>query len=68
MSATYESTANELANRITALIPDNPAILTMDSPFDLHDIPGFHCQDLDPSLAQAGAALRYAVSEWKKTH
>lgn len=53
----YENTAEELANRIEALIPTNPEILKMDSPWDLFKVPGFKCDDLQPSMAQAAWAL-----------
>ena len=56
----YEETANELGKRILRLIPANPQILTMDT-FGLHGVAGFKCDDLEPSLAQAGAAKRWAV-------
>jgi hypothetical protein len=56
----YENTANELRDRIIALIPDHPEILTMRSPWDLFKIDGFKCDDLGPSMAQAGWALSAA--------
>ncbi len=52
----YEETANELTRRILALIPENPEIMTIDSPFDLFRM-GLKCDDLGPSLAQASVAL-----------
>lgn len=62
-----EQTANEMGRRILALIPANPSILTMDGPFGLHAIPGFECDDLQPSLAQASAALGWARNQYRKT-
>lgn len=53
----YQTTAEELANRIYDLIPQNPSILDMQDVFDLLKIPGFKCDDIAPSLAQAGFAL-----------
>lgn len=53
----YESTGNELVDRILKLIPNHPEILTLESPFDLFKIEGFKCDDLQPSLFQAGWAL-----------
>jgi hypothetical protein len=53
----YESTANELSNRIYELIPANPEILSMASAFDLFKVPGFNCDDLQPSMGQASWAL-----------
>lgn len=57
---TYEACANKLRDRILALIPDNPGILRMESPWDLFGIEGFKCDDLQPSMGQAAWALRNA--------
>jgi hypothetical protein len=56
----YISTGNELRDRILSLIPDNPEILEMNDCFNLFTVKGFHCDDLRPSLAQAGWAMRSA--------
>ncbi len=56
----YESTADELVNRIRSLIPTNPEILSMESPFDMFKVPGFKCDDLAPSFSQACWALARA--------
>ena len=56
----YAHTADALVARIQALIPAHPEILTMDSPWDLFKVNGFHCDDLQPSLCQAAWALRRA--------
>jgi len=53
----YESTGNELADRILALIPSHPEILEMDDAWGLFKVDGFSCDDLAPSLAQAQWAL-----------
>jgi hypothetical protein len=63
LTEAYESAAQELKRRILALIPANPQILTMESPFALFKVPGFVCDDLNPSLAQAAAALAAARQE-----
>lgn len=42
-SHTYASAANTLADRIEALIPDHPEILTIESAFALFKVPGFKC-------------------------
>jgi hypothetical protein len=60
LSEAYESTGNELRNRILALITDHPEILEMDDCFKLFKVEGFKCDDLQPSLAQAGWAMRSA--------
>jgi hypothetical protein len=54
---TYEETANVLVRRIEALVPEHPEILNLDSAWGLFKIPGFKCDDLQPSLAQASWAL-----------
>ncbi len=56
----YESTANELVNRIRALVPDNPQILKMEDAWGLFKVPGFKCDDLAPSFSQACWALARA--------
>jgi hypothetical protein len=60
MVINYESTATALVDRISALMPTHPEILRMDSAWDLFKVPGFKCDDLQPSLAQARAALSLA--------
>ncbi len=63
---TYASRAETLSQRIFELIPDHQEILTLDSPFDLFKVDGFQCGDLEPSLAQAAAALAKARTRWKR--
>lgn len=53
----YETTAAVLQKRIEAL---GPQILEVTRVFDLFKIPGFQCDDLEPSLAQAQFALSAA--------
>lgn len=60
MNPAYVAAAERLVERILALIPTRPEILTLDSPWGLFKVPGFECSDLDPSLAQAGWALAEA--------
>jgi len=61
----YESTGHDLRDRIVALIPDNPIILeAVFSPWDLSSIKGFYCEDIGPTLAQAGWALKAARNYW----
>ncbi len=64
----YTSTANELKGRIAALIPEHPEILSLESAWDLFKVPGFACQDLGPSMAQAEWALSQAKLEWAAEH
>lgn len=59
----YAETANELGRRILALIPTRPEILALESAWGLFKVPGFDCSDLDPSLAQAQAALSWAKAQ-----
>lgn len=53
----YASTINALTERILALIPAHPEILTMNDSWQLFKVPGFSCGDLEPSMAQADGAL-----------
>lgn len=55
----YSDTIDALVNRIVAL---GPRILTLESAWDLFKVPGFTCDDLGPSLAQAEGALAKAQS------
>lgn len=61
----YSATADVLVTRIMALIPTHPEIMTLSNPFDLFKVEGFECSDLEPSLAQAGFALREARKRYK---
>lgn len=56
----YAAQANELRDRIIALIPDNPEILEFDSPGLLHNITGFSTEGLSVSWFQAAWALKSA--------
>lgn len=53
----YTDTADALVARIDALVPAHPEILTLTSAWELFRVPGFHCDDLQPSAFQAGWAL-----------
>lgn len=53
----YAETATALEQRIEALVPNHPEILTFENPWPLFKVPGFDCSDLAPSLAQAWHAL-----------
>lgn len=64
----YAATANTLVERIEALIPSHPEILTMDSAFDLFKVEGFKCDDLSPSLAQAQGAIAAARQSYRNSH
>lgn len=64
---TYSGIANTLKDRILLLIPDHPAILVLESAWDLFKIEGFECSDLGPSMAQAQWALGRARQEWRKS-
>jgi len=56
----YQDTADELTNRILALIPNHKEILEMVEVFDLFKIKEFECSDLQPSISQAQWALTKA--------
>ena len=66
MQAIYEATANELRDRILALIPTHPEILDMTSAFDLFRVEGFKCNDLQPSMGQAMFAMESAKRAFRK--
>lgn len=56
----YGFTADVLTQRILALIPAHPEILTFTNAWQLFKVPGFECRDLEPSMAQADGTLAKA--------
>ena len=58
----YSSTADKLANRIYKLMEEDPTIYFITDPWKLFSVEGFKCDDLEPSLYQAGWALGKAKS------
>lgn len=56
----YGFTADTLTQRILALIPEHPEVLTLTDAWGLFKVPGFDCADLQPTMAQAYAALANA--------
>jgi hypothetical protein len=64
----YTLVGETLRDRILALIPSHPEILSLTGPFDLFRIEGFECDDLGPSLAQASWALSAAKSQHMGTN
>ena len=63
----YKGVAETLKERILALIPDHPEILTLESPFDLFqvDLPATWYEDLDPFKAttrEASPSVSFAQS------
>ncbi len=62
----YAATAEALVERIRALVPDHPELLTMRSAWDLFKVPGFKCDDLDVTAAMASAALAQVQHEHRK--
>jgi hypothetical protein len=60
----YQKTADTLVERIKALVPAHPEVLTMNSAWDLFKISDFKCDDIGPSYAQAAWALRKAQKEY----
>ncbi len=62
----YQNTAVCLKDRIKNLIPKHPEILQMVDPSKLFKLKDFKCDDLNPSLAQACAALSVAKNEFLK--
>jgi len=64
----YEATANQLVERIQALIPSHPDILNMVDAWSLFSIKDFKCDDLKPTLSQASWALTKAIRKYKDEH
>jgi len=64
MNQQYISTADQLVERIHALIPTHPEIMEMDDCWNLFKVEGFHCDDLQPTMFQAS----WALSEAKRRH
>jgi hypothetical protein len=62
----YESNAIIFMNRVMALIPENPHILTMESPSELLKIDGLEYEDLGLSFYQASWALGQAKIRSRK--
>lgn len=58
--AFYENDANRLVQRIREVAATQPQILELTDPWDMFKVPGFKCDDIGPSLFQAGWALRRA--------
>lgn len=56
----YERRANKLVERIVESMKAHPEARTVTSVWELFKVPGFKCDDLQPSLAQAEAALSVA--------
>ena len=63
----YSSICDNLVTRIEALVPAHPEILTMRDVWDLFKVPGFRCDDLGPSMAQAMAALQEVQHRAQRT-
>jgi hypothetical protein len=53
-SVSYQRTIDALIERIQAL---GPVILPLTDAWQLFQVPGFRCDDLQPSMAQADTAL-----------
>jgi hypothetical protein len=66
-AASYSATADTLVGRIVDLIPSNPHILEMDSPWDLLKVEGFKCDDIGPSLFQALWSLARAKQVYRQS-
>jgi len=65
MARHYEKCGQSLKSRILALIPKHKQILQITDPFELFRIPGFKCDDLEPTLAMADAALAQAKYDYQ---
>lgn len=59
----YDGVVGALADQIRALVPVQPQILQLEDPWGLFRVPGFNCEELNPSLEQATWALRIVQRE-----
>ena len=67
MNHAYEQTAQTLVERVRDVARKHPTeVAAMTSPFDLFKL-GLDTSGLDPSLAQAGAALAIVKNELRAT-
>lgn len=63
----YNSTINAMADKILAVIPDNPGVLKMTSPWELLRVRGIDLSDLENiTLFQVGHALRAAIQRYNE--
>ncbi len=65
-SMSYASIADKLVDRIEACVSEHPEILTLDDAWGLFKVPGFKCDDIGPSLAQAQWALGKVQANHRK--
>ena len=56
----YVKTADLMVERIRTVARTQPQILKLSDPWDMFKVPGFKCDDLEPSLFQASWALSKA--------
>ena len=47
----------ELTKRILGLMEREPRVVEISDPWELFKVPGFKCDDLEPTVAEASAAL-----------
>lgn len=57
MGAAYEAAADVLVERILQSMREHPEAMNIMDPWDLFKVPGFKCDDIGPSFAQAAWAI-----------
>jgi len=62
----YVGTADALVERILATFKAHPEAAQLTDAWDLFKVPGFTCDDIGPSLAQADGALGKAKRIWRE--
>lgn len=60
----YTATADALVQRMLATFEAHPEAADLSSAWDLFKVPGFKCDDLQPSAFQAGWAFAHAKRAW----
>lgn len=61
----YESTADAMVARILETFKRHPEAAALDDVWKLFKVEGFKCDDIGPSLAQAGWAFVEAKRQWR---
>ena len=64
----YVATADTLVERILPTFRQHPEAALLTSAWDLFSVPGFKCDDIGPSAAQAGWAFAEARRRWSRSN
>lgn len=63
----YTATADRLVQRMLESFKEHPEAAKLDSVWDMLKVPGFQCDDIGPSHAQAGWAFNTAKRLFRST-